>query len=201
MLPLQDVLKEKEIGEGAKEWASARGGSAAWDGNIYLSSLSIGLSDGNIGQQDNCFCSQKITPGSHHACPGLSEGPSGQGRHRIFNTEDESVLIWFSPDKSATYPCEWKNKRIPIFAKVFDQGIFSIHDLFIITPPGKIQLCEHDSLAHSDSCSESAGDIAQYVFDNWPEEWKEEAVSKAEILRLIYQVRSHEKWSFKLISV
>ena len=37
-------------------------------------------------------------------------------------------------------------------------------------------------------CSESAGDIAQYVFDNWPEEWKEEAVSKAEILRLIYQV-------------
>ena len=26
------------------------------------------------------------------------------------------------------------------------------------------------------------------MFDNWPEEWKEEAVSKAEILRLIYQV-------------
>jgi hypothetical protein len=39
------------------------------------------------------------------------------------------------------------------------------------------------------SPSESAGDIAQYVFDNWPEEWKEEAVSKAEILRLIYQGR------------
>jgi hypothetical protein len=39
------------------------------------------------------------------------------------------------------------------------------------------------------SPSESAGDIAQYVYDNWPPEWQEEAVSKAEILRLIYQGR------------
>jgi len=39
------------------------------------------------------------------------------------------------------------------------------------------------------SPSGSAGDIAQYVFDNWPDEWEEEAVSKAEILRLIYQGR------------
>ncbi|XP_076034155.1 ubiquitin-like protein 3 isoform X2 [Oratosquilla oratoria] len=39
------------------------------------------------------------------------------------------------------------------------------------------------------SPSESAGDIAQYVFDNWPEEWADEGVSKAEILRLIYQGR------------
>ena len=61
------------------------------------------------------------------------------------------------------------------------------------------------------SPSESAGDIAQFVFDNWPSEWEEEAVSsvraktststntalivslfqvsKAEILRLIYQGR------------
>ena len=58
------------------------------------------------------------------------------------------------------------------------------------------------------SPSESAGDIAQFVFDNWPSEWEDEAVSagrdltssmasswlpfqvsKAEILRLIYQGR------------
>lgn len=39
------------------------------------------------------------------------------------------------------------------------------------------------------SPSDSAGDIAQYVFDNWPHEWAEEGVSKAEILRLIYQGR------------
>ncbi|KAK4293670.1 hypothetical protein Pmani_033660 [Petrolisthes manimaculis] len=39
------------------------------------------------------------------------------------------------------------------------------------------------------SPSESAGDIAQFVFDNWPQEWAEESVSKAEILRLIYQGR------------
>jgi len=39
------------------------------------------------------------------------------------------------------------------------------------------------------SPSESAGDIAGYVFDNWPEEWREEEVAKAEILRLIYQGR------------
>ncbi|PSN54661.1 Ubiquitin-like protein 3 [Blattella germanica] len=39
------------------------------------------------------------------------------------------------------------------------------------------------------SPSDSAGDIAQTVFDNWPEDWAEEAVAKAEILRLIYQGR------------
>ncbi|XP_064087233.1 ubiquitin-like protein 3 isoform X1 [Macrobrachium nipponense] len=39
------------------------------------------------------------------------------------------------------------------------------------------------------SPSESAGDIAQFVFDNWPQEWADESVSKAEILRLIYQGR------------
>ncbi|XP_065207926.1 ubiquitin-like protein 3 [Planococcus citri] len=39
------------------------------------------------------------------------------------------------------------------------------------------------------SASNSAGEIAQYVFDNWPEDWADEAVSKAEILRLIYQGR------------
>ncbi|XP_013782519.1 ubiquitin-like protein 3 isoform X2 [Limulus polyphemus] len=39
------------------------------------------------------------------------------------------------------------------------------------------------------SPNDSAADIAQYVFDNWPQEWAEEGVSKAEILRLIYQGR------------
>ncbi|XP_063226880.1 ubiquitin-like protein 3 isoform X2 [Bacillus rossius redtenbacheri] len=39
------------------------------------------------------------------------------------------------------------------------------------------------------SPSDSAGDIAQTVFDNWPEDWAEEAVARAEILRLIYQGR------------
>jgi len=39
------------------------------------------------------------------------------------------------------------------------------------------------------SPSESAGDIANFVFENWPGEWEDEAVSKAEILRLIYQGR------------
>lgn len=37
--------------------------------------------------------------------------------------------------------------------------------------------------------SDSAGDIAQTVFENWPTDWSQEAVSKAEILRLIYQGR------------
>lgn len=39
------------------------------------------------------------------------------------------------------------------------------------------------------SPNDSAADIAQHVFDHWPQEWTEEAVSKAEILRLIYQGR------------
>ncbi|KAI5739213.1 hypothetical protein M8J77_016409 [Diaphorina citri] len=39
------------------------------------------------------------------------------------------------------------------------------------------------------SPSDSAGDIAQHVFDNWPEDWSDEAVAKADILRLIYQGR------------
>ncbi|KAF0291645.1 Ubiquitin-like protein 3 [Amphibalanus amphitrite] len=36
---------------------------------------------------------------------------------------------------------------------------------------------------------DSAGDIAQFVFDTWPEDWSSEAVSQAEVLRLIYQGR------------
>ncbi|EDV99862.1 uncharacterized protein LOC6564907 [Drosophila grimshawi] len=39
------------------------------------------------------------------------------------------------------------------------------------------------------SPSDSAGDIAQTVFENWPADWAQEAVSKSEILRLIYQGR------------
>lgn len=39
------------------------------------------------------------------------------------------------------------------------------------------------------NASDSAGDIAQYVFDNWPSDWSADGVSKAEILRLIYQGR------------
>ncbi|KAH9373516.1 hypothetical protein HPB48_003468 [Haemaphysalis longicornis] len=39
------------------------------------------------------------------------------------------------------------------------------------------------------SPNDSAAEIAQHVFDHWPQEWTEEAVSKAEILRLIYQGR------------
>lgn len=35
----------------------------------------------------------------------------------------------------------------------------------------------------------SAGEIAEHVFDNWPEEWSDDRVSKAEVLRLIYQGR------------
>jgi len=37
--------------------------------------------------------------------------------------------------------------------------------------------------------SYSAGDISQFVFDNWPIDWSEEAVGSADILRLIYQGR------------
>lgn len=37
--------------------------------------------------------------------------------------------------------------------------------------------------------NESAGEIAQFVFENWPVDWTDEAVSSAEILRLIYQGR------------
>jgi len=35
------------------------------------------------------------------------------------------------------------------------------------------------------SPSESAGEIAKIVFEQWPEDWESEAVDKAEILRLI----------------
>jgi len=39
------------------------------------------------------------------------------------------------------------------------------------------------------SPEDSAAEIAQFVFENWPEEWNEEGVLRAEILRLIYQGR------------
>ncbi|XP_003745301.1 ubiquitin-like protein 3 [Galendromus occidentalis] len=35
----------------------------------------------------------------------------------------------------------------------------------------------------------SAGDIAHSVYENWPPEWSQEKVERAEILRLIYQGR------------
>jgi len=35
----------------------------------------------------------------------------------------------------------------------------------------------------------SASEIAQYVFDNWPEEWSEDKVQNANILKLIYHGR------------
>ena len=39
MLPFKDVLKEKEIGEGAKEWAWADGGSANVSDNASLDKI------------------------------------------------------------------------------------------------------------------------------------------------------------------
>ncbi|XP_023167516.2 uncharacterized protein LOC111597182 isoform X2 [Drosophila hydei] len=39
------------------------------------------------------------------------------------------------------------------------------------------------------NATDSAGDISKTVFDNWPLDWSQEAVSKSEILRLIYQGR------------
>jgi len=35
----------------------------------------------------------------------------------------------------------------------------------------------------------SAAEIAQFVFDNWPEEWSEDKVQSANILKLIYHGR------------
>ncbi|VDP48101.1 unnamed protein product [Soboliphyme baturini] len=35
----------------------------------------------------------------------------------------------------------------------------------------------------------SASEIAQYVFENWPEEWESERVQNASILKLIYHGR------------
>lgn len=68
----KDVLKEKEIGEGAKEWASADGGS---DGKIVAPLDDI--LDGNIVQLDDIFFSHQITSGDQYACSWLSPGPSG----------------------------------------------------------------------------------------------------------------------------
>ncbi|KAI6217823.1 Ubiquitin-like protein 3 [Aphelenchoides fujianensis] len=39
------------------------------------------------------------------------------------------------------------------------------------------------------SPSSSATEVCQYVFDNWPEDWKEEKVSSASLLKLIYHGR------------
>ncbi|XP_002733302.1 ubiquitin-like protein 3 [Saccoglossus kowalevskii] len=39
------------------------------------------------------------------------------------------------------------------------------------------------------SSNDSAGDIAQHVYENWPPEWEEDSVNSPHILRLIYQGR------------
>ncbi|XP_001177227.1 ubiquitin-like protein 3 [Strongylocentrotus purpuratus] len=36
---------------------------------------------------------------------------------------------------------------------------------------------------------DTASDVSQYVFDNWPEDWENNRVRSAHILRLIYQGR------------
>ncbi|XP_003378322.1 conserved hypothetical protein [Trichinella spiralis] len=35
----------------------------------------------------------------------------------------------------------------------------------------------------------SASDVAQYVFDHWPDDWEEERVQSASLLKLIYHGR------------
>uniref|UniRef100_A0A915P0D3 UBL3-like ubiquitin domain-containing protein n=1 Tax=Meloidogyne floridensis TaxID=298350 RepID=A0A915P0D3_9BILA len=35
----------------------------------------------------------------------------------------------------------------------------------------------------------TAGDLINYVFENWPEEWEEERVTSAQMLKLIYHGR------------
>ncbi|XP_033631474.1 ubiquitin-like protein 3 [Asterias rubens] len=37
--------------------------------------------------------------------------------------------------------------------------------------------------------NDSASDVAQFVFENWPQEWESDRVSSSTILRLIYQGR------------
>ncbi|KAI6187708.1 Ubiquitin-like protein 3 [Aphelenchoides besseyi] len=39
------------------------------------------------------------------------------------------------------------------------------------------------------SPSSSATEVCQYVFDNWPEDWNDEKVSSASLLKLIYHGR------------
>jgi hypothetical protein len=51
------------------------------------------------------------------------------------------------------------------------------------------------------SPSESAGDIAQFVFDNWPPEWEEEAVGSnnfclGQILLRISVLKFDKKFGF-----
>jgi len=53
----------------------------------------------------------------------------------------------------------------------------------------KLILVSGKTLEYLFNTNDSAGDIAQYVFDNWPPDWTEEMVSRPEILRLIYQGR------------
>ncbi|KAK6626317.1 Ubiquitin-like protein 3 [Polyplax serrata] len=65
--------------------------------------------------------------------------------------------------RHARQPCYWINLRLILVSGKTKEFLFSPN--------------------------ESAGEIAQHVFDSWPEDWAEEAVSKAEILRLIYQGR------------
>ncbi|KAF7493552.1 Ubiquitin-like protein 3 [Sarcoptes scabiei] len=37
--------------------------------------------------------------------------------------------------------------------------------------------------------TDSASDVAQYVFNHWPEDWADQKIVKPEILRLIFQGR------------
>ena len=44
------------------------------------------------------------------------------------------------------------------------------------------------------SPSESAGDIAQFVFDNWPPEWEDEAVRKLFTKKVVPKMCPYQKY-------
>ena len=58
----------------------------------------------------------------------------------------------------------------------FSNGLF-VYDLFHFQINLRLILVSGKTKEYLFSPSESAGDIAQFVFDNWPSEWEDEAVS------------------------
>lgn len=112
------------------------------------------------------FCCTKTSAHSSGCCPPIQRRRSNSRKGQISERELRTALAvaedWRKMS-SKNIPADKINLRLILVSGKTKEFLFSPSD--------------------------SAGDIALTVFENWPDDWESEAVAKAEILRLIYQGR------------
>lgn len=114
----------------------------------------------------------KPNPSPNLPSAGHNKGPVGSA----------TMPLVSHPPTITSAPCH-QNQPYPAMSKARNSKI----------PPDKINLklilVSGKTKEFLFSPSDSASDIARHVYEHWPEEWEAENVTRAEVLRLIYQGR------------